>query len=94
MIHLTRLNNQPFVVNADLIKFIENAPDTVITLLTGEKLVVRESLEEVLDRVAEFQRRFYRRIGAGTALDTSTPEPRNPGASSPKSADSGKTENS
>lgn len=94
MIHLTRLNNQPFVVNADLIKFIENAPDTVITLLSGEKLVVRESLEEVLDRVAEFQRRFYRRIGAGTPLDASTPEPRNIGAGSPQSADPNKSENS
>jgi flagellar protein FlbD len=69
MIHLTRLNNQPLVVNADLIKFIENAPDTVITLVTGEKLVVRESLDEVLERVADFHHRFYRRAGAGAALD-------------------------
>ncbi|HUO25897.1 MAG TPA: flagellar FlbD family protein [Candidatus Aquilonibacter sp.] len=69
MIHLTRLNNQPLVVNADLIKFIETSPDTVITLLTGEKLVVRESVEEVLDRVAEFQRRFYRRIGPAADFD-------------------------
>jgi flagellar protein FlbD len=73
MIHLTRLNNQPLVVNADLIKFIENSPDTVITLLTGEKLIVRESIEEVLERVGEFHRRFYRRIGPGTVLDTSLP---------------------
>jgi flagellar protein FlbD len=65
MIHLTRLNNQPLVVNADLIKFIENAPDTVITLLTGEKLVVRESAQEVLDRIHEFHLLSYRRIGAG-----------------------------
>jgi flagellar protein FlbD len=65
MIHLTRLNNQPLVVNADLIKFIENAPDTVITLLTGEKLVVRESAQEVLDRIHEFHLRSSRRIGAG-----------------------------
>jgi flagellar protein FlbD len=69
MIHLTRLNNQPIVVNADLVKFIENAPDTVITLLTGEKLIVRESVEEVLNRIRDFQRRFYRRIAAGTPLD-------------------------
>jgi flagellar protein FlbD len=65
MINLTRLNNQPLVVNADLIKFIENAPDTVITLLTGEKLVVRESAQEVLDRIHEFHLRSHRRIGAG-----------------------------
>lgn len=73
MIHLTRLNNQPFVLNADLIKFIENSPDTVITLLTGEKLVVRESAEEVLKRIGEFQARFYRRAGPGLIFDTSLP---------------------
>jgi flagellar protein FlbD len=42
MIRLTRLNNRPLVVNSELIKFIENAPDTVITLVTGEKIVVLE----------------------------------------------------
>jgi len=67
MIHLTRLNNQPLVVNADLIKFIEKAPDTVITLLTGEKLVVRESAEVVLERIREFHQRSHRRVGAGIA---------------------------
>ena len=56
MIRLTRLNNQPLAVNSNLIKFVENAPDTVITLTTGEKIVVRESPEQVLDRVIEFQR--------------------------------------
>lgn len=73
MIHLTRLNNQSFVLNADLIKFIENSPDTVITLLTGEKLVVREPTEEVLKRIGEFQARFYRRAGPGLIFDTSLP---------------------
>lgn len=68
MIQLTRLNNQPLIVNADLIKFIENAPDTVITLLTGEKIVVRESADEVVKRVEDFQRRFYRRFPAGMEL--------------------------
>ena len=71
MISLTRLNNQPLVVNADLIKFIETAPDTVITLLTGEKLVVRETVEEVLQRIGEFHERFYRRAGPGIVFDTS-----------------------
>ncbi len=56
MIRLTRLNNQPLAVNSDLIKFIEQAPDTVITLVTGEKLVVRESAEEVLERIVGFRR--------------------------------------
>ena len=73
MIHLTRLNSQPLVVNADLIKFIENAPDTVITLLTGEKLVVRESVAEVLKRIGEFHDRFYRRVAPTVVFDTALP---------------------
>jgi flagellar protein FlbD len=56
MIQLTRLNNHPLAVNSDLIKFVEQAPDTVITLVTGEKIVVRENAQEVLDRVLQFRR--------------------------------------
>src|SRR5271165_5709576 len=56
MIQLTRLNNHPLVVNSDLIKFVEQAPDTVITLVNGDKIVVRESAQEVLDRVVGFRR--------------------------------------
>ena len=56
MIQLTRLNNHPLAVNSDLIKFVEQAPDTVITLVTGEKIVVRENAQEVLDRVVQFRR--------------------------------------
>jgi len=56
MIQLTKLNNQPFAVNADLIKFVEQAPDTVLTLISGEKIVVRETAEEVIRRVVEFRR--------------------------------------
>ena len=56
MIQLTRLNNHPLVVNSDLIKFVEQAPDTVITLLNGDKIVVRESAQDVLERVVQFRR--------------------------------------
>jgi len=56
MIQLTRLNNHPLVVNSDLIKFVEQAPDTVITLVSGEKIVVRESARDVLERVVQFRR--------------------------------------
>ena len=58
MIWLTRLNNRPLVVNSELIKFIENAPDTVITLVTGEKIVVRETVEAVLSMIVEYRRRL------------------------------------
>ena len=56
MIQLTRLNNQPLMVNSDIIKFVERAPDTVLTLTTGEKIVVLESSEQVLEKVIEFRR--------------------------------------
>ena len=56
MIRLTRLNNQPLVVNSDLIKCVENAPDTVLSLVTGEKIIVRETTEQVLERVIAFRR--------------------------------------
>jgi flagellar protein FlbD len=55
MIQLTRLNNQPLVVNSDLIKFLERAPDTVLTLVTGEKIIVRETSEEVLSKIIAFR---------------------------------------
>jgi len=64
MIHLTRLNNKPLVVNSDLIKFVEQAPDTLVTLVTGEKIVVLEKPHEVLDRIVEFRRAVL----AGLAL--------------------------
>ena len=57
MIQLTRLNGQPLVLNSDLIKLIENTPDSVITLVNGEKIVVKETGEQVLERIVEFRRR-------------------------------------
>lgn len=56
MIRVTRLNGQPIALNSDLIKFVERSPDTVITLTNGEKLIVRETEEEVLHLILEFRR--------------------------------------
>lgn len=56
MIQLTRLNNKPLWVNADLIKFVEQAPDTLVTLISGEKLVVLETAEEIRARFVDFRR--------------------------------------
>ena len=66
MILLTRLNNRPLVVNSDMIKFIENTPDTVITLITGEKIVVLETVAEVLEEILNFRRRTV--AAAGTMV--------------------------
>ncbi|HSZ18208.1 MAG TPA: flagellar FlbD family protein [Candidatus Acidoferrum sp.] len=57
MIQLTRLNGLPLVINSDLIKLIENTPDTVISLVNGEKIVVRETSEQILERIVQFRRR-------------------------------------
>ena len=56
MIELTRLNGHPIVINAELIKFVEQNPDTVITLVTGDKMVVREAAPEVTHRVLAYRR--------------------------------------
>lgn len=57
MIRLTRLNKQPMGINSDLIKFVENSPDTMITLITGEKILVLESYEQVVKLIVAFRRR-------------------------------------
>jgi uncharacterized protein YlzI (FlbEa/FlbD family) len=56
MIQLSRLNGKPLMLNSDLIKSVEQSPDTLVTLITGEKIVVLEKASEVLDRVIEFRR--------------------------------------
>lgn len=56
MITVTRLNGTRFVLNAELIRTVEQHPDTMIKLTTGETLVVRESPEEVVERVVEYGR--------------------------------------
>jgi flagellar protein FlbD len=73
MIQLTRLNNQPLALNSDLIKFVERAPDTVITLVTGEKLVVRETTQQILDRILLFRRSIV--AGLGPAANPAMPQP-------------------
>jgi len=59
MIVVTRLNNKPIVVNPDLIVFIEETPDTIITLSNGEKLAIQESVGEVIHRVINFRRSIF-----------------------------------
>lgn len=55
MIRLTRLNGQILEVNCDLIKLAESSPDTVLTLITGEKIVVREPLDEIARLALEYR---------------------------------------
>jgi flagellar protein FlbD len=58
MIDLTRLNGMPMVLNSDLIKTAEASPDTMLTLINGEKLIVRETCAEVTERVLAYRARL------------------------------------
>jgi flagellar protein FlbD len=59
MISLRRLNNQAIMVNADLIESLEATPDTVVTLTSGNKLLVRDSMEEIQAKIVDFKRRIH-----------------------------------
>ena len=56
MIKVTRFNHSEVILNADLIEFIETTPDTVITMITGKKVLVRETAGEVRDLALEYRR--------------------------------------
>lgn len=59
MIRVTRLNSSPLILNSDLIEHIEATPDTVIALTTGQSVRVRESPDEVIERIVEFRRSIH-----------------------------------
>jgi len=57
MIQLTRLNGQNLVINGDLIERIEDRPDTIITLITGNQFIVKDSVEQVMEQVIQYKQR-------------------------------------
>ena len=59
MIRLTRLNRVPMLLNADLIEHVEVTPDTVISLTTGQKFMVLESADEIIERVIQYRRAIH-----------------------------------
>jgi flagellar protein FlbD len=88
MIELTRLNGNPMVLNSDLIKTAEASPDTMLTLINGEKLIVREDCGEVVERVIAYRARLLasvakrlpsygeqQRVAGLTSLDVSGQSP-------------------
>ncbi len=62
MIELTKLNDRKFVINSDLIETVEETPDTVITLTTGRKIIVKENRQEVRNLVILFRQEINARI--------------------------------
>jgi len=64
LIKVTRINGEVMALNAEMIQYVESKPDTIITLTTKERVIVKESMDEVIRRVIEY----------GRALRTFPPE--------------------
>jgi len=58
MIDVTRFDGRHVVINADLIKYVESTPDTIVTLTTGEKILVKESARQVVESVIAYGRQL------------------------------------
>lgn len=78
MIKLTRLNQSTFYLNPDLIKAIEQTPDTIITLINDDHILVREQVEEILERIVDFRVRIIRLSRQDLTLHESAVQPPNP----------------
>ena len=70
MVKLTRMNGLDFTVNAELIEFVESTPDTVLTLTTGKKFVLRDTVDEVVEKIIAYRRAIGTKI-----IYQSIPEP-------------------
>ncbi len=60
MISVTRLNDKRFVLNAEMIRTVESNPDTTITLINGDHFIVKESMDEVIERAVDYGRSLRR----------------------------------
>lgn len=59
MIEVSRMNGKKFRLNCELIKTIEATPDTIVTLISGEKLMIRESVDDVVASTVNYRKRLY-----------------------------------
>ena len=66
MILISRLHGEPLVINAELIEMVEAAPDTIVTLTTGRKILVQNPMDEILDKVVAYRQRI---AGRDRAID-------------------------
>ncbi len=76
MIALRRLNGQEFVLNADLIETIESTPDTIIALTTGKKLIVKNSLEDVVRKTIKYKQLCHQYVQVMQKPDSDLPKER------------------
>ena len=59
LIKLTKLNGRTFVLNSDLIEHMESTPDTVITITSGKKYIVSNTVDEVIDKIVKYRKEIY-----------------------------------
>jgi flagellar protein FlbD len=59
MIKLTKINGKELYINSDLMEFLESTPDTIVTLTTGKKIYVKESPEEIVERIVDYKSRTF-----------------------------------
>lgn len=57
MITVTRINGQPITLNAEMIEFVESTPDTIVTMANGKKIIIKEPVQEVIDRVIVYKKK-------------------------------------
>ena len=69
MIEVTRLNETRMLINADMIATVESTPDTVISLLSGQKIIVKESRQEVRNLVILYKREIFAKMGEPEGID-------------------------
>ena len=59
MIKVVRINGREIVINAELIEFVENTPDTIISMSTGKKIIVKDSVDELISKVLDYRREIF-----------------------------------
>jgi flagellar protein FlbD len=62
MIAVTRINGKQIIINADLIEFVETTPDTIITTITGKKIIVKDSAETVVDKIIAYRQKCFENL--------------------------------
>jgi flagellar protein FlbD len=67
VIAVTRLNGQQFIVNAELVELVESTPDTIISLTTGKKFMVKETVENIVDQIIQYRRQVSPFFDPGAA---------------------------
>ncbi|AOT68275.1 flagellar FlbD family protein [Geosporobacter ferrireducens] len=62
MIRVTRLSGEPYVINSELIESLEATPDTVIRLTSGKTVVVKESIDEIINKIIAYKQKIFSQL--------------------------------